>query len=122
MRSIHLQAMPFDMPHDLDFYRSRLRDLKAELQAISENTAQDRSAVQLDQQSIGRLSRMDSLQRQAMAMAHEAARKRNIGRIEAALRRIDSGEFGFCEECGADLPDKRLDFDPMAERCVSCAQ
>jgi DnaK suppressor protein len=42
-------------------------------------------------------------------------------RIEAALRRLDAGDYGLCEECGDEIPAKRLEIDPAIERCVDCA-
>lgn len=97
--------------------RARLAEIEAE------NTlGQDGQAVvQLDQQSVGRLSRMDALQNQAMAKAQQARRDVQARRLNAALARIDEGEFGWCEECGEPIAPKRLDLDPAATRCVSCA-
>ncbi|MFC3118290.1 TraR/DksA family transcriptional regulator [Jhaorihella thermophila] len=77
--------------------------------------------VQLDQQSVGRLSRMDALQNQAMAKAQQARRDLESRRLRAALARIDEGEFGWCEDCGEEIPIRRLELDPAATRCVSCA-
>lgn len=51
--------------------RKRLLDLKSELEAISSMAADARAVVELDQQAVGRLSRMDALQGQAMAQASE---------------------------------------------------
>ena len=84
-------------------------------------SAESRDPVALDQQSVGRLSRMDAMQQQAMSKATEAARARDLLRVEAALRRLRDGEYGYCEECGEEIPDGRLKIDPMAERCVGCA-
>jgi DnaK suppressor protein len=56
-----------------------------------------------------------------MAQALEARRQGRLRRIEAALQRLDAGDFGFCEECGDEIPVKRLDIDPATERCVDCA-
>ena len=59
---------------DPDKARKALLDLKAELLALSEAADEDRKPVELDQQSVGRLSRMDSMQVQAMAKAADARR------------------------------------------------
>lgn len=80
-----------------------------------------RAPVMLDQQSVGRLSRMDAMQQQQMASAQERARKRDLVRIEMAERRLAEGEYGWCAECGEAIADKRLAIDPMAEKCVHCA-
>lgn len=78
------------------------------------------ATVALDQQSVGRLSRMDALQHQAMALANQTQRNMAKIRAEAALKRIDEGEFGYCTDCGEDIPAERLALNPAAPRCVSC--
>ena len=77
--------------------------------------------VTLDQQSVGRLSRMDALQNQAMAKAQQSRRDMERHRLGEALRRMGQGEYGFCADCGEDIPYKRLALDPAASRCVTCA-
>lgn len=109
------------MAIDPETARARLENLKKEIEAQSESSAQSREAVALDQQSVGRLSRMDAIQAQAMAQARERKRKADLVRIEMALRRIDEGEYGYCSDCGEEIAAKRLDVDPMAERCIQCA-
>ncbi|MGQ7792747.1 TraR/DksA family transcriptional regulator [Faunimonas sp. B44] len=98
--------------------------LEAELEdlaASTESTVADRAPVELDQQSVGRLSRMDALQGQAMAQAADRRRRARRGQIEAALRRMADGEYGYCLECGAFIGLKRLEIDPAAALCVACA-
>lgn len=106
---------------DLQAIRRVLEDERADLLHVSEATAEEQRPVELDQQSVGRLSRMDALQVQAMAQALEARRQGRLLRIEAALQRLDAGDYGFCEECGENIPAKRLEIDPATERCVDCA-
>lgn len=101
--------------------RPRLqRDLE-ELLAPSERTVETRGPVQLDQQSVGRLSRMDAIQAQQMALAAERQRKTQINRIRRALNDIELGEFGWCAICGDEIPDGRLDPDPAVHLCINCA-
>ena len=109
------------MQPDTDKARQKLLDLKAELEQLSRMAEDDRATVELDQQSVGRLSRMDALQRQAMAEAAERARAVEIQKIDAALGRIDEGEYGYCLECGEDIAEKRLSVDPAASHCIKCA-
>ena len=89
---------------------------------MSDLSAQSRKPVVLDQQSVGRLSRMDAMQQQAMNQATEQKRRADLMRIEAAERRLRDGEYGYCEECGEEIAQGRLEIDPMAERCVNCAR
>ncbi len=109
------------MTIDLEKARARLDARRHELEELSEMSAEARAPVALDQQSVGRLSRMDSMQQQAMAAAQERRRRNDLARIEMAERRLKSGDYGHCTECDAEIPDGRLAIDPMAEKCVRCA-
>ncbi len=84
--------------------------------------AAGQATVELDQQSVGRLSRMDALQNQAMANANHARRQAHKTRLKAALKRMEEGEYGYCEDCGEDIAVKRLEFDPAANKCIECAK
>ena len=101
--------------------RNRLLALKQELEELSEMSEGSRTIVELDQQSVGRLSRMDALQGQAMAQASERQRRTDLMRIEAALKRLDDGDYGYCLVCGEEIAAKRLEIDPAAALCVTCA-
>ena len=100
-----------------DLIRARLAELENEEALGREGQA----VVELDQQAVGRLSRMDALQNQAMAKAGKARRGVETERLRAALARIEAGEFGYCEDCGEFIGTGRLDVDPCVLRCVSCA-
>ena len=101
--------------------RARLDALKVELLELSQAADEDRKPVELDQQSVGRLSRMDSLQVQAMAKAADARRAQELRRIDVAIQRLDDGDYGYCVECGEAIEAKRLEVDPAAPRCAQCA-
>lgn len=102
--------------------RARLEALKRELEQTADGAAADRAPVELDQQSVGRLSRMDAIQVQAMALATERRRKAELDRVNAALDRIDSDEFGYCEICGEEIASARLDHNPAVTTCIGCAK
>ena len=106
---------------DVDHFRNLLEARRAELQSLSDAAKDLRKPVELDQQSVGRLSRQDALQQQAMANAQEVRRIAELRRIEAALKRIDEDDYGFCSECGEPIPVKRLEIDLTATRCAACA-
>ena len=105
--------------------RARYRSLiTARLSALRDQDALGRDGqktVALDQQSVGRLSRMDALQMQAMAKAGQARRNLETRRLTAALVRLNEGEYGYCEDCGDEIASARLDLDPAATRCIGCA-
>lgn len=50
-----------------------------------------------------------------------AAAQRHLGEVEAALARIDDGEYGRCEGCGEPIAVERLQARPAARTCISCA-
>ena len=101
--------------------RSRLLARRAELDEEDRISADARAPVALDQDSVGRLSRMDAMQVQSMALAAEKRRKGERARIEAALQRIADEEWGWCVTCGEEIAPARLDHDPSVAQCVACA-
>jgi DnaK suppressor protein len=64
---------------------------------------------------------MDAMQAQAMAKASSRRRKVLLREIDAALKRIDDGEYGLCQACEEPINPKRLDVDPTARLCIECA-
>jgi DnaK suppressor protein len=107
---------------DTTALRARLLARRDEILRFDASEADERKTVELDPQRLGRLSRMDALQGQAMAQETERRRHLEIRKIDAALARLEAGEFGYCATCGDEIPAKRLAFDPAASLCVDCAQ
>lgn len=107
---------------DIEKITRQLEDTKAALIDQSYESKESRATVVLDQQSVGRLSRMDALQGQAMAQAEEDRRQQAIRRIDAALSRIAQEEYGECIECGEWIAAKRLEWDPTVLKCIDCAE
>lgn len=105
----------------LDGYRAKVADELAAIRDLADAADDDTLPVQLDQQSVGRLSRMDALQRQAMASETKRRRDQRRSRLQQALRRIEEDEFGYCAECGEEIPVGRLDVDPTFHLCVRCS-
>jgi len=64
---------------------------------------------------------MDALQVQAMALETGRRREQEIRMIDAALERIEEGEYGYCVSCGEEILLKRLELDPTTPVCVDCA-
>ena len=107
---------------DLGPVRKRLLELRDELQALDNSGSEAAGIVELDQARVGRLSRMDALQLQAMSQASGRRRQQTRLAIDAALKRIETGEFGICPECDEPVDPRRLQFDPTAKLCISCAE
>ena len=106
----------------IELYKKQLEQRLGELEEEQRSTAGDHKPVVLDQTTQGRLSRMDAMQVQAMALEIKRRREVGINRIKAALNRIKEGEFGFCLNCGDEIAVKRLDIDPSIPTCISCAK
>jgi DnaK suppressor protein len=102
-------------------FREKLLQLRAKLRAAAEAGKESAAVVELDQTKVGRLSRMDAMQAQAMAQASEQRREQTLRRIEAALKRIDDDEYGYCLQCDEAINPKRLEFDPTVTLCIECA-
>ena len=92
-----------------------------EILALIDGHGDDSRPVELDQTRVGRLSRMNALQSQAMAKETERRRHQELERIDQALKRLADGAYGDCLECGEPIAPKRLAFDPSAALCVHCA-
>ena len=105
-----------------DALRARIADRLAELDEEDALGREGQAVVTLDQQSVGRLSRMDALQSQAMAQATQGRRDAARRGLQAALARLESDpDFGLCEDCGEEIAPGRLTLDPTAVRCIGCA-
>ncbi len=104
----------------VDFAQS-LRQQRDELLAVADTASQAADTVELDQSRVGRLSRMDALQAQAMSVEGQRRRGVMLKQIAAALTRINDEEYGYCLECGEDIAVRRLRVDPATPLCIDCA-
>lgn len=114
-----MQTMKHD---DLTYFKSLI---EARLRALIEEDAlgQDgQKTVELDQQSVGRLSRMDALQAQAMSQATATRRAQETVQLKRALIQIDEETYGACIDCDEPIERQRLEFNPAIQMCLSCAQ
>lgn len=102
-------------------YRQQLLVLQQELEELSEAAEQGAGTVELDQARVGRLSRMDALQGQAMSQETQRRRKVQLTEVRRALQRIENDGYGECQECGEDITLERLDFIPETKLCIVCA-
>lgn len=102
-------------------FRERLLKEKRELLGLEEKGRDAAKPVELDQARLGRLSRMDALQGQAMFMEVKRRRQRELRKVSAALGRMEDGYYGYCLKCDEDISVKRLELDPAAPLCINCA-
>ena len=108
-------------PNQILEFKMLLIKQQSELKALQQTGSDAAAVVELDQNRVGRLSRMDALQGQAMSLERERRRGIQLHNIAAALRRIEQDGYGYCTECGDEIALKRLQFDPAASLCFDCA-
>ena len=87
---------------------TRLKGRRREIQALIEGHGEDGKPVALDQTRVGRLSRMDALQNQAMAQETERRRQHELSLIDSALQRLEDGIYGECVDCGEPIAEKTV--------------
>ena len=105
-----------------DEIRKSLTEKRAELEALLAQTDSDAAPVALDQTQQGRLSRMDAMQQQAMAAETQRRRRRDVQLIDAALGRLDAGEYGYCVTCGEAIEANRLALNAATPFCIAHAR
>lgn len=111
-----------DKDFDSASIKARLLARQNELTALQATSKDERGPVELDQTRVGRLSRMDALQVQAMAVETERRRGVELRQIDSALQRLADGDYGYCVACDEPIAPKRLDFDPTTPLCIDCAR
>ena len=113
--------MTTDENLDLDRLTVMIKDEIEQLKYLSETAKHSRAPVTLDQQSVGRLSRMDAMQQQSMELATEDRRQLRLGALAAAVRRIETNDYGYCLKCDGNIAPRRLAVDPAVTLCIDCA-
>lgn len=104
--------------------KTKLREILLEertsLLEQEESDKDIRAPQELDQTRVGRLSRMDAMQMQAMAQASQERRKTRLVKVDTALKRLETDDYGFCKNCDEPIEEKRLNFDPTIQVCMDC--
>ena len=106
---------------DINHYKKILLYKQQELLNRTNSNENAADVVELDQSKVGRLSRMDALQAQAMSLETKRRRQLELTKIKSALLRIENDEYGFCLRCDNEIPENRLQIDPAATHCINCA-
>jgi DnaK suppressor protein len=106
---------------DLNYCRKRLEERLAAITAGQE-AKKGQDPVELDQARVGRLSRMDAMQQQAISQAASHLASLEKQRIQSALGRLLADEYGYCVLCNEEIAEGRLRFDPSALTCIACAK
>lgn len=106
---------------DLNSLKVDLLKRKEDLERLSKISSESRAPVELDQTTQGRLSRQDALIQQEMAKATDRRRQVDAQRIEAALKRMEGDDYGYCVTCDEEISAARLNLDPALATCIDCA-
>ncbi|WP_263081317.1 TraR/DksA family transcriptional regulator [Endozoicomonas sp. Mp262] len=100
--------------------KETLDTLRHELKVALEVSADSTQTVVLDQQAYGRVSRVDALQQQSMALANKEQHQAQLRKVLAALARVETGDYGYCLDCDEDIGYSRLKARPEAAYCLKC--
>jgi len=107
---------------ELDAFKAKLLQMQAELEGLKSDSKEAAATVVLDQSSVGRLSRMDAMQGQQMALESARRRTNQLLQIKAALQRIDRDDFGYCAKCDEEISIGRLSINPAVLFCLRCSE
>ena len=107
---------------EIEQIRQKLLRLRSELQQLEKTFHETSAPIELDQARVGRLSRMDAMQAQQMALETARRRQQKLLEIDGALRRIESGEYGYCFVCDEEIDIRRLSINPTNTRCMECTE
>ncbi len=106
---------------ELAEFQKLLAEQRAEYQETLRGSLESARGMELDQQRVGRLSRMDAMQSQSIVQAANRRIKKEMQQIEAALERMQNGTYGTCQSCGHEISLLRLQAIPATPDCIRCA-
>lgn len=98
----------------------RLIRSRNELQEQLEISEQSTQIVNLDQTAVGRVSRIDAMQQQSMALSAKSKAKAKLKKVALALMAIKNSDYGRCQQCEDDIGFPRLNVQPEASLCLDC--
>jgi RNA polymerase-binding protein DksA len=108
---------------DFTLHREKLLALRAgllgDMTQMEDDSLKDHSkttSIPTDMEELG----SDSAD-QELTYSLLGSEEATLDQIEAAIKRIEDGSYGRCEECGEEIPKSRLDAIPYAAECVRCA-
>lgn len=108
-------------PNDKAKIVGALETLESTLLSFIDDVTASTETVELDQGQQGRLSRIDAMQAQKMAIAQRDRAVLRLERVRNILETTEDEEFGCCGECGEPIPLPRLMARPDSVLCIECA-
>ena len=103
---------PFMNERQVEYFRRKLLDWKNDLMSDSKETIE---GLQDGTRNIPDIAdRASEETDRALELRTRDRQRKLVSKIDAALRRIDEGEYGYCEVTGEPISLKRLDARPIA--------
>ncbi len=103
---------PFMNDRQLQYFRRKLLNWKAELLDDSKSTIEELQQTTRNIPDIA--DRASEETDRALELRTRDRQRKLVSKIDAAIRRIDEGEYGYCEETGEPISLRRLDARPIA--------
>lgn len=94
-------------------FQQRIVELQQRIDSIHQDFAEGRHADWSEQAG--------ERENDEVLNALESEAKVEIQLLSNAITRIDNGNYGICQDCGEDIPDRRLEVQPAAIKCINCA-
>lgn len=111
---------PYMNPRQLEYFRGKLEAWREELIQESEETLEHLRTENWQEPDPNDRATHES--EATLELRTRDRYRKLIGKIDAALRRIDRGEYGYCEETGEPIGIARLDARPIATLCVEAQE
>lgn len=105
----------------LEYFRKILVEKRDDIIRRAEQTLQEDMRTDTDDLP-DEMDLASSEYLQAFTFRLRGREKVFLGKIQAALDRIESAEFGNCEECGEPINIKRLEARPETTLCIRCKE
>jgi RNA polymerase-binding transcription factor len=106
----------------LEELESDLHSLKQQLCSQLDNNKDQTKPVELDQQSFGRVSRIDAIGQQQMLKANREQNKQLLRCVNLALDSLIKGDYGYCQDCDELIAFARLKAQPASRLCIRCQE
>ena len=94
---------------------ARKKVLEAELDRLSKEPVSDNQSQDDGDQAVS--STLETLRNSIQNAEYD-----EYVRIEAALQAIENGTYGVCQDCDQEISEKRLKYNPNAQRCLACQE
>ena len=108
------------------FKKADLEKIKKELlirkKELEEGLATLSSEKMSDNQSQDDGDQVVSLTMESLRNSLQDTEYHEYQMIVAALQSIDAGTYGICQDCGQQISEKRLKYNPNARRCLPCQE